>query len=131
MGRAYAFSNSLFHSAEALGSDLFSFSRVCDEEKKYTAEPKNIFSNSVNNADKKITWENELNEIHYGDIPEDLNFGDVSQDHIYIDSIINLDLWSKAGWKDDAYLEFQNLNILWYLHLYIQMQFARKYLISG
>lgn len=104
LGRAYAFSNNLFHSAEALGSDLFSFSRVCDEEKRYDAEIKKTFPHSIKDSDQNVTWDNELNELHYEDIPEHLDFGDVSQDNIYIDSIINLDLWGKAGWKGNAYI---------------------------
>ncbi len=104
LGRAYAFSNNLFHSAEALGSDLFSFSRVYDEEKRYDADLKRTLFHSSKDSDENVTWDNELNELHYGDIPEHLDFGNVPQDNIYIDSIINLDLWSKAGWKGNAYI---------------------------
>jgi hypothetical protein len=103
-GRTYAFSNNLFHSAEALGSDIFSFSRVCDEERRYDTEPNHKLFHSEEVMDENVTWNNELKELHYGEKPEHLDFGSVSQDNIYIDSIINLNLWNKAGWKGNAYL---------------------------
>lgn len=104
LGRAYAFSSNLFHSAEALGSDIFSFSRVYDEGKRYDTVQNLILSHSEEVMDENVSWNNELKELHYGEKPGHLDFGSVSQDNIYINSIINLNLWDKAGWKGNAYL---------------------------
>lgn len=104
LGRAYAFSNNLFHSAEALGTDVFSFSRVVDEDNRYDAIPKCKLLDYFDATEEKVTWYNEIKELHYGEKPEHLNFDNVSQDRIFIDSVINLKLWDKAAWKGNAYI---------------------------
>lgn len=102
--RAHIFSNSIFYVLETLGESMFEYDAVItkdDKEFDLLRDRKVYIKQDV----EPINIEPEDNlDIVYKDLPQELNFNNVNQGDIQVNSIINIHLWEKAKWRGVFFL---------------------------
>lgn len=102
--RSQTFANSIFYGMETLGKTTFCFSSIlCDfEETKMKRDQK---SNITSKKDKEDVISPIVPEkIKRGELPEGIDFKNISNADISTSSIINIPLWNACGWKGVLFL---------------------------
>lgn len=102
--RSQTFSNSVFYGMETLGKTTFCFSSImCDfEEIKMKRSEK---SNITSMEDKEeIIFPIEAEKIKRDELPDGVDFKNISNADINTSSIINIPLWNVCGWKGVLFL---------------------------
>ncbi len=90
--------------------DISLMSKVTSEMKVYkNIREKDVFQNDKLENQKNYENIEPIKEMHYGELPEGIDFSNVHHDKIKITDIIYIPLWDKAKWEGLSFLTDRDL----------------------